>query len=139
MALKMRIGRTMRKIILAGLLVVVLSAGRRADACSDSLWIPDWFAEGFGIALVGGYGYGTGYFIDEDLTTDRRDMDYVTGELAFNGIAGTIWGMATVEAISDHSAYALPFAAMTTLHGALTVHALEHVSVDVDGKQFGTA
>ncbi len=112
----------MRKI---AVVVVLLLASSRVNACPDSAWIPDWFAYAFGGAIVGGYAYGTGYFIDQDMTGDRRDHDYVVGELAFNGIAGTLWGAGAISEIEDgHIGAAIPLTGMTLVHGALLAHAI---------------
>jgi len=110
--------------------LAVLIASQRADACPDAAWIPDEVAEGFGLALLGGYGYGTYYFASHDLADDRDDQDYVGGDIAFNGLFTAIWATGTVASIEDHSAWALPFAGLTLAHGAMLVHGIEHANVD---------
>lgn len=112
------------------LVLAVLLASQRADACPDADWIPDEVAEGFGLALLGGYGYGTYYFASHDLANDRADQEYVGGDIAFNGLFTAIWATGTVASIEDHSAWALPFAGLTLAHGAMLVHGIEHANVD---------
>ena len=112
----------MRKI---AVVLALLVATQRANACTDAAWIPDWFAYGFAGAIAGSYAYGTGYFIEQDMAGDRRDHDYVVGELAFNGIAGTLWGAGAISEIEDgHIGAAIPLTGMTLVHGALLAHAI---------------
>jgi hypothetical protein len=117
----------MKQLVLA---LALLFVCRRADACPDAAWIPDEVAEGFGLALLGGYGYGTYYYASHDLANDRDDQDYVGGDIAFNGLFTAIWATGTVASIEDRSAWALPLAGLTVAHGALLVHGIEHANVD---------
>ena len=112
------------------LILALLLASQRADACPDADWIPDEVAEGFGLALLGGYGYGTYYFASHDVANDRADQEYVGGDIAFNGLFTAIWATGTVASIEDHSAWALPFAGLTLVHGAMLVHGIDHANVD---------
>ncbi|MBV8759887.1 MAG: hypothetical protein JO257_21535 [Deltaproteobacteria bacterium] len=112
------------------LVLALLVASQRADACPDAAWIPDEVGYGLGLAMLGGYGYGTLYFAGHDLANDRDDQEYVGGDIAFNGLFTAIWATGTVASIEDHSAWALPFAGLTVAHGAMLVHGLEHANVD---------
>jgi hypothetical protein len=117
-------------ILVALTVVAVVGTSKPAQACPDADWIPDWVVYPIAAGMVGGYAYGTGYFLQQDLTTDRRDRDYVVGDLAFNGVMGTIFGMATVDAISSGKpGTAVPLAAVTLLHTGLVVHAAMRVEV----------
>jgi hypothetical protein len=118
----------MHKIAIA--IAVLLAAGERADACPDAAWIPDEVGYAFGLAVAGGYAGGIAYFGDHDLANDRNDQDYVTGDIAFNGLFTALWGTATVDAIEDHSGYAVPLAGLTLLHGAMLAHGLDHAHFD---------
>ena len=111
-------------------ILVVLLLATRADACPDADWIPDEVGYGFGLALLGAYGYGTVYYAGHDLANDRADQDYVGGDIAFNGLFTAIWATGTVASIEDHSAWAVPFAGLTLAHGAMLVHGIEHANVD---------
>jgi hypothetical protein len=108
----------------------LLVAGERADACPDAAWIPDEVGYAFGLAIAGGYAGGIAYFGDHDLANDRNDRDYVTGDIAFNGLFTALWATGTVSALEDHSGYAVPLAGLTVLHGAMLAHGLEHASFD---------
>jgi hypothetical protein len=108
---------------------VILLGSQRAHACPDADLIPDWVGYPIAGGIIGGYAYGTGYFIDHDLADDRRDRDYIVGDLTFNGMMGTIFGVATVDAISHERASAVPLAALTLLHGGLAVHAATRIDV----------
>lgn len=112
------------------LIAALLFASQRAQACPDAAWIPDEVAEGFGLALLGGYGYGTYYFASHDLANDRDDQGYVGDDIAFNGLFTAIWATGTVASIEDHSAWALPLAGLTLAHGGMLVHGIEHANVD---------
>jgi hypothetical protein len=114
---------------IAAAVIALLVATQRADACTDADLIPDWVGWGLGAGLVGGYLYGTGYFIDQDLTTDRHDDDYIGGSLAFNGVASSMWGLGAYDAISHGRASAIPLTAMTLLHGTLAVHAASRIEL----------
>jgi hypothetical protein len=118
----------MQKIAIA--VALLLFAGERADACPDADWIPDEVGYAFGLAIAGGYVGGTAYFADHDLANDRNDQDYVTGDIAFNGLFTAIWATGTVSAIADHSGYAVPLAGLTLLHGSMLVHGIEHTHAD---------
>jgi hypothetical protein len=117
----------MRKLIA---IAALLFATQRADACPDADWIPDEVGYAFGLGLAGGYVGGTAYFAAHDLADDRDDRDYVTGDLAFNGVFTALWGAATVGAIEDRSGYAVPLAGLTLMHGAMLVHGIEHTHPD---------
>ena len=121
------------------LVLAVLFASQRADACPDAAWIPDEVGYAFGLAMVGGYGVGTIYFASHDLANDRDDQQYVGGDIAFNGLFTAIWATGTVASIEDHSAWALPFAGLTLAHGAMLVHGFEHANVDWSRYDSGTA
>lgn len=123
---RLQIGRTMSKLVVVA---VLFAATQRANACPDADLIPDWVAYGFGAAVVGGYAYGTGYFIDGDLTSSHFDNDYAVGELTFNGLAASLWGLGAYDAISRGSGSAIPVTGMALLHGALAVHALAHIEM----------
>lgn len=106
----------MQKIAIA--IAVLLVAGERAEACPDAAWIPDEVGYAFGLAIAGGYAGGIAYFGDHDLANDRNDRDYVTGDIAFNGLFTALWATGTVSALEEHSGYAVPLAGLTALHGA---------------------
>jgi len=111
----------MQKIAIA--IAVLLVAGERAEACPDAAWIPDEVGYAFGLAIAGGYAGGIAYFGDHDLANDRNDRDYVTGDIAFNGLFTALWATGTVSALEEHSGYAVPLAGLTALHGAMLVDA----------------
>ena len=69
-------------------LAILLASGQRAHACDDFAPIVQPLSYVFGLGMAGGYLYGTGYFASHDLANDRTDNDYLTGDLAFNGLAG---------------------------------------------------
>ena len=118
----------MQKIAIV--LTVLLAVSARADACPDAAWIPDEVGYAFGLALAGGYIGGTAYFAAHDLSNDRADNNYVTGDIGFNGLFTAIWATGTVAALEDHSGYAVPLAGLTALHGAMLVHGIDHAHFD---------
>jgi hypothetical protein len=123
---------------LAGLAIVAaMLVPTPARACSDADLIPDWVGLGLGGAMLGGYVGGTIYFAHED-AAGRHDRDYIGGEIAFNGIFTTIYGMATVDALRHGKLAALPAAGMTALHGALLVHGVRNANMRFDSLN-GTA
>lgn len=112
-------------------LAILLASGQRAHACDDFAPIVKPLSYVFGLGIAGGYLYGTGYFASHDLANDRTDNGYLTGDLAFNGLAATLWGAGTVAALEDHSGYAVPLAGMTALHGAMLVHSIRGIRLDL--------
>jgi len=108
-------------------------ASPRADACDDFAFIAEPLGYGLGVAMVGGYVGGIGYFGSHDLENDQNDRDYIGGDIAFNGVFAAAWGAGTVEAIRVGSGAAIPLAGLTALHGAMLIHGIEHANVDFRG------
>ena len=114
-------------------LAVVLAMGLaspRADACDDFAIIAKPLGYTMGIALVGGYVGGVGYFGWHDVADDDHSNDYLGGDIAFNGLFTAIWGAATVEAARDHSGWTVPLAGLTVMHGAMLVHGIGNTHFD---------
>lgn len=110
--------------------LTVLLVSPRADACDDFAVIAKPLGYVFGVAVIGGYAGGLGYFGWHDLANDRTDNDYLGGDIGFNGLFTAVWGAATVEAAKDGSGWAVPLAGLTAVHGAMLVHGLDHVQWD---------
>ena len=66
--------------------LTVLLVSPRADACDDFAVIAKPLGYVFGVAVVGGYAGGLGYFGWHDLANDRTDNDYLGGDIGFNGL-----------------------------------------------------
>jgi hypothetical protein len=112
-------------------LATLLATGQRAHACDDFAPIAKPMGVALGLGMAGGYLYGTGYYASHDLANDRTGNDYLAGDLAFNGLAATLWGAGTIAELEDGSGYALPLAGMTALHGAMVVHSIENLHLDL--------
>lgn len=117
----------MRKIALAAVVVATFAA-RPAEACRNGNPCPlviEVFAYGLGAAMLGGYGYGTGYYAYHDLTDDTQSLEYAVGEVTFNGLFGSIATYGLVESIRDGdvktSLVVTPFA---LAHDAMALHGL---------------
>jgi hypothetical protein len=117
----------MKAVLLA---IAVLVVSPRADACDDFAFIAKPLGYTMGIAMVGGYVGGLGYFGWHDVANDDRTNDYLGGDIAFNGLFTALWGTAAVDAAKDGSGWALPLAGLTLVHGAMLVHGIENVSWD---------
>jgi len=102
----------------------------RADACDDFAIIAKPLGYTLGIAAVGSYVGGVGYFGWHDLANDNLSNDYLGGDIAFNGLFAALWGAGFVDAVREGSGAAVPLAGLTVLHGAMLVHGIEHVKLD---------
>lgn len=98
----------MNKIAVAALaLAATVTTARSADACRcdttfcDIVLTP--IAVGLGAGIVGGYAYGTGYYIVNDLDGEAESTNYYGSELILHGSLGALFTGATVDAIRDGS------------------------------------
>ena len=110
--------------------LAVLLASPRADACDDFALITKPLGYAMGVAVVGGYAGGLGYFGWHDLADDDRGSDYLTGDIAFNGVFAALWGTAFVDAARDGSGWAVPLGGMAAVHAAMLVHGIENTHFD---------
>jgi hypothetical protein len=115
----------MRKAIIFAALATMLFA-RRADACRDNRPCPiivDVFAYTLAGAIVGGYAYGTGYYAVHDLTDDKQSMKYAAGEVAYNGLFGSLFTYGAVVSAKDGDVgEAVLFGSLGLAHDAMAVH-----------------
>jgi hypothetical protein len=110
----------------------VLSASvleaRPAEACRNGNPCPliiEVAAYGLGAAMVGAYGYGTGYYAYHDLTDKTQTMGYAAGEVAFNGLAGSIATIGMVKSIqAGEVKTTLVVAPFALAHDAMALHGL---------------
>src|SRR5215210_588522 len=94
----------MRKAFIIIALVTTTLAARPAEACRNGHPCPliiDVFGYAFMGAVIGGYSYGTGYFAYHDVTDDTQTLPYAAGELAYNGLFGTLWTYGAIESAKD--------------------------------------
>jgi len=112
------------------LALAILLASPHADACDDFAIIAKPLGYALGAGLVAGYAGGIGYFGWHDLANDRADHDYLAGDLAFNGVFAAVWGAGFVDAVRHDSGAAVPLGALTALHAAMLVHAVDHIDFD---------
>lgn len=82
---------------------------------------------GLGVAggIVGGYAYGTGYYIVNDLKDEPQRAAYYGGELLLHGtLSGLFIGAARDGFRSGHTGTAITTSAFATLHLTLAAHGL---------------
>lgn len=73
--------------------------------------------------IVGGYAYGTGYFIYHDATDERQSADYAAAELGINAALAALFTVGTADAIEHRKpGQAVAYGALTLTHGALASH-----------------
>jgi hypothetical protein len=73
--------------------------------------------------IVGGYAYGTGYFIHRDVTDEAQTLEYAGTELGINSAGAVLFGMGAVSSARDGSAGGtLVFGALAAVHTTLAVH-----------------
>lgn len=115
----------MRKIAIV-IVLVGLFASRPAEACRNNNPCPlivDVFAFGLGAAMVGGYAYGTGYFVYRDLTDETQSIEYGAGELAYNGAFGALFTYGAVVSAKDGDVgTALVAGTLGLAHDAMALH-----------------
>jgi hypothetical protein len=121
----------MRKLVLAAVVTLVLAHGSKPAAAHCRIDCPAWLdVMGYTLAagLVGGYAYGTGYFIYRDATDARQTLEYGATEAGVNVALGALFAGGTVDAIRHRSAgQAAAFGALALTHGALAGHGLWRV------------
>ena len=115
----------MRKIAIVTV-VLAMFASRPAEACRGNApcpWIVHAGALALGGAMVGGYAYGTGYFIYHDLKDESQTMKYGGGELAYNGTFAALMYAIAIDAAQDgDKSTALVAGAWGTGHAILAMH-----------------
>jgi hypothetical protein len=118
----------MRKIAILAVFVAGVLAARPAQACRSGNPCPliiEVAAYGLGAAMLGAYGYGTGYYAYHDLTDDTQSVRYAVGEVAFNGLAGSVATIGMVKSIQagdvKTTLVLTPFA---LAHDAMALHGL---------------
>jgi len=118
-----------RAIVVLGIAVTLAVASRPADAgCGGRC--PKWVEYPAYVLLagfVGGYLYGTGYYLYNDLAHDPEDglqsREYVVGEITFNTLLATAWGAGTVASARDGRVGAtLAYGSLAALHTTLALH-----------------
>src|SRR5678815_4869580 len=117
----------MRKIVILSALVLAFSARPAHADCRGRPCpvIVDAFAYTFAAAIVGGYAYGTGYFVYHDATDDTQTLKYGAGEMAYNGTFGAIMTYGTVEAIKDgDTGTAFVVGSLAAVHDTLAIHGI---------------
>jgi hypothetical protein len=118
----------MRKlaIALAVTVTVLLAVGSKPAEAHCHQDCPAWLdAIGYTLAagIVGGYAYGTGYFIYRDATDDRQSLDYAAAELGFNTAFAALFTTATADAIEHRQpGRAAAYGALALTHGVLAGH-----------------
>jgi len=115
--------------LLAALALATVTTARTADACRcdtafcDVVLTP--FAVGLGAGIVGGYAYGTGYYIVNDLDGTVKSTNYYGSELILHGSLGAVFTGATVSAIKEGSTTgALVAGSFAAMHLTLGVNGL---------------
>jgi hypothetical protein len=115
----------MRNIAIFAVLATTLFA-RPAEACRNGQPCPliiDVFGYAFLGAIAGGYAYGTGYYAVHDLTDDTQSIEYGAGEIAFNGLLGSIWTYGAIDsARHGRVGSTLIYGSLGLAHGAMAVH-----------------
>jgi len=121
----------MRKLAIALVAALLVTLGSRPAEARCGQHCPPWLdAIGYTFAagLVGGYAYGTGYFIYRDATDDQQSLDYAASEIGFNLLMGSIFSIGTVDAIQHGNiGQTAALGALTLAHGALVGHGVWRV------------
>jgi len=120
----------MRKLVLAAVVALVVLRGIKPAGADCRHCSPLFDAVGLTLAagLVGGYAYGTGYFIHRDVTADRQTLEYGATEATVNILLGSLFTGATVDAVRHgHAVQAAVLGAFALTHGTLTGHGLWRV------------
>jgi hypothetical protein len=118
----------MRMLALASVAAIALAAPRAAHAGrGDCGSVCTAIAVPIGLGLlggiVGGYAYGTGYYIKHDLADEPHHASYYGGELMLHGsLATLIGGVARDEVRAGHTGTAIGFGAFSALHATLALH-----------------
>ena len=123
----------MRKIVLLAMLATMLAA-RPAEACRGSNPCPlvvDLMAYSLGAAVVGGYAYGTGYFIYHDVKDETQTLKYGGAELAYNGAFAALFvPVAADAAIDGEVGTAVVFGALGITHATLAAHGAYRIKTE---------
>ena len=132
----------MRKIVILAALVITLAA-RPAHADCRGRPCPlvlDLFAYSLAATMVGGYAYGTGYFVYHDATDETQTLKYGAGELAYNGTFGALFTYGTIESIKDHDAgTAFVMGSLAAVHDTLAIHGIYRTYDRWQDPRFGHA
>jgi hypothetical protein len=122
----------MRKLALTltAALLVTLAGSKPAEAhCRTDcpVWI-DVLGWAFVAGVVGGYAYGTGYYVYHDATDEAQTLNYAAGELTANALLGTLFAAGAVGAGKDgHGGAAVGLGAIALAHGALAAHGVGRI------------
>lgn len=116
-------------LTIATVALATLVTAREADACRCDTTLCDIvltpIAVGLGAGLVGGYAYGTGYYIVNDLDGEVESTNYYGGELMLHGSLGALFTGATVAAIREgNTGAALVTGSFATMHLTLGANGL---------------
>lgn len=80
-------------------------------------------AIGLGAGLVGGYAYGTGYFVVHDLRDEPHSSEYGGGELMLHSALTTAFAGVTIDAArAGHTGTAIATGGIAALHLTLAAH-----------------
>ena len=116
----------MRKTAIIVVFLAAVFASRPAEACRNNNPCPliiEAFAYGLGAAMIGGYAYGTGYFIYHDLEDETQTMGYGGTELVYNGLFGTLATVGVVGAIAEGDVKTTVIVAPIAIaHDAMAIH-----------------
>ena len=124
----------LRKLVAILVVVVGLSATRPAEACRNGARCPvivDVFAYSLAAAMVGGYAYGTGYFAYHDLTDETQTIGYGGGELAYNGIFGTLFVAGAITEARDGKVVGpVIMGSLGIAHGVMAAHGAYRIKTE---------